>query len=129
MRKKNILDILTQEFIAENKVKRANFERCINDFELVKTKYIVPFLSQNQQKYGYIFNLSSSDKNIASKSQEILDNMAYYFKEIVSECPEYFLDNVKNMGFKSACDITCFNVLLFNATSDILLPDKKSADH
>ena len=125
MKKQNILDILTQEFIAERKVMDANFERCISDFELVKTKYISSFLERNQKEYGYVFNLNSNDKDIMSDSYEMLDNMAYHFKELVSECPEYFLDNVKTMGLESACDITCFNVLIYNEVESTLLPNKK----
>ena len=75
MKKQNILDILTQEFIAERKVMDANFDRCISDFELIKIKYIVPFLETNQKKYGYTFDLNSKDKDIVLMSQEILDNM------------------------------------------------------
>lgn len=125
MKKQNILDILTQEFITERKVMDANFERCISDFELVKAKYISSFLERNQKEYGYVFNLNSNDKDIMSDSYEMLDNMAYCFKELVSECPVYFLDNVKIMGFELACDMTCFNVLLYNDIDSILLPKKK----
>ena len=125
MKKQNILDILTQEFIAERKVMDANFDRCISDFELIKIKYIVPFLETNQKKYGYTFDLNSKDKDIVLMSQEILDNMAYYFKDIVSECPQFFLDNVKKNGIESACNLTCFNVLLYNDVESTLLPNKK----
>lgn len=125
MKKQNILNILTQEFIDKMKIKNDNFDRCISDFELIKIKYIVPFLETNQKKYGYTFDLNSKDKDIVLMSQEILDNMAYYFKDIVSECPQFFLDNVKKNGIESACNLTCFNVLLYNDVESTLLPNKK----
>ena len=125
MRKQNILDILTQEFVAERKIKKDNFERCISNFELVKNQYIASFLERKQKEYGYTFDLNSEDKDIVLMSKEILENMAYYFEDVVSECPDYFLDNVKTMGLESACDMTCFNVLLYNDVETTLLPRKK----
>lgn len=120
MKKQNIFELLCSDVIKEFEVKKKNFEMCINDFDKCIEENIIPFLIDNQERYGYVFDLQSHDDNIKNKSEQILSIITFHFEEVVSSTPTYFLDTVRKESFDIACKRICFDIFLLNNTKDLL---------
>lgn len=116
MKKQNILSILLSDNLKEKKQKEENFNMVITDFDKCIEDYIIPYLSskENQEVFGYVFNLNTNDDIVKEKTLRLLNVITKLFKEVVSVAPEYFLTLQKEKDFEYACQGICATILLGN---------------
>lgn len=116
MKKKHILDLLTEDYFKERKTKNDNFNNCISNFNDYIEKYIKPCLIMNQERFNYQFDLNSGDNNIKEWSNIFLNTMCFAFKDLVSYSPNLYLSLLeKNIEY--ACSGICFYILISNITN------------
>lgn len=116
MRKKNILDLLIDDFIIDYRTKEDNFNSCIPNYNNCKEEYILPFIINNQTNYnlGFKFDINSSDELTKKKSIALYNLICNDFKELVSTMPKVFKDEEKNNGIESAISFMTNNVIIGN---------------
>lgn len=117
MKKKHILDLLTEDYFKERKTKNDNFGNCISDFDDYIEKYIKPCLIMNQERFNYQFDLNSSDDNIKEWSNKFLNIMCFSFRDLISVSPNLYLSLLKEKDIEYACSGICFYVLISNITN------------
>ena len=83
MRKKNILDLLFEDLKKQIELEKSNFDSCVDDYNKCINDYIVPFIIDNQETFGFDFkfDLNSNDENIRNKSTLLKEVLIYDFKK------------------------------------------------
>ena len=114
MKKQNILDLLCDDLILEINKKQDNFNKCINDFDKCIEDNIIPYLTEQQEKFGYIFDLYSNDEIVREKSKYILSVIIKEFRELISITPDFFISLKEENDFDTACKGIIFYILMGN---------------
>ena len=120
MKKQDIFEILCGEYLNEMDQKKENFNKCISNFDKCIEDYIIPYLNDNKEKFGYIFDLNSNDETTKEKTTRLLNAVISNFKEVVSLTPEYFLSLQKEKNYEYACHGICFAILIGNDINELV---------
>lgn len=119
MKKKNILQLLQDEYDKKYVIRKKNFQSCIEDFKECVSLNIIPFLKNDIElfNFDFKFDLNSNDLLIKYKSIWLLKIVNKKFFEIVSYTPNYFKSVEKEKGFDMACYDICTKLLYNNIYS------------
>ena len=118
MRKQNILDLLIDEYIVQDKQEKDNLYNCVNEKDIDKNikEYIMPFLDSHYKLFDldFEYNINSSDPNCKYKSLSLLSDTIKSVYDLIKAMPNYFNEYEKEYNTQVAYDEICIRVLIGN---------------
>lgn len=118
MRKQNILDLLIDEYIVQDKQEKDNLYNCVNEKDIDKNikEYIMPFLDSHYKLFDldFEYNINSSNSNCKYKSLSLLSDTIKSVYDLIRAMPNYFNEYEKEYNTQVAYDEICIRVLIGN---------------
>lgn len=122
VKKKDILSILSTEFIEKEKRKQEIFNSCLSDeeFEMCVNEYFIPYMKDNQNLYDFGFNFDpfSDNPKDEMKSMLLVKRCINTFAKSVATLPDLFMQYKKMSGIKIAVINYLHEVLRTNISYD-----------
>lgn len=128
MRKINILDLLCDDLIEQDKLEKNNLYSCI-DKTLINSninKYILPYIQKTYKLYDldFDFNINSTDEITKYKSLRLLRSIIKGAYDLIGVLPDYFKAYEKEYDTQKAYEEICSRVFIGN-----ILDIKKGLKH
>lgn len=128
MKKINVLDLLCDDLIEQDKLEKNNLYSCI-DKTLIDSninKYILPYIQKTYKLYdlGFDFDINSTDEITKYKSLMLLSSIIKGVYDLISTMPNYFKEYEKEYNIQVAYEEICLRVLIGN-----ILDIKKDLKH
>lgn len=118
MRKQNILDLLIDEYIVQDKQEKDNLYNCVNEKDIDKNikENIMPFLDNHYKLFDldFEYNINSSDPNCKYKSLSLLSDTIKGAYDLIRAMPNYFKEYENEYNTQVAYDEICMRVLIGN---------------
>lgn len=128
MKKINVLDLLCDDLIEQDKLEKNNLYSCI-DKTLIDSninKCIIPYIQKTYKLYdlNFDFDINSTDEMTKYKSLMLLSSIIKSVYDLIGTMPDYFKAYEKEYDTQKAYEEICLRTLIGN-----ILDIKKGLKH
>ena len=128
MKKINVLDLLCDDLIEQDKIEKENLYSCVDKTLLDSNikKYIIPYIQRTYKVYDldFDFDINSTDEITKYKSLRLLRSIIKGAYDLIGTMPDYFKTYEKEYDTQKAYEEICLRTLIGN-----ILDIKKGLKH